>query len=240
VEEGLLRLAVHLKGVAPLPLTYREGLQAALYALLPRELRGKVHNEGFPVGGKSLKYFVFSRILGLRLERKTFYPDSSLRFFLASPLPGLIATWARALQERGELLLYGKAFPVLLVEPLPLPPLGHRLVVQTLSPVTAYRTLENGKTRYFRPDEPEFSALLEANLNRKAVGLGLPPGRLEVKALPGTRDGMETYKGFWVLGWKGRFLLQGDPWLISLALLTGLGPKGSQGFGFVREAGAAD
>jgi CRISPR-associated endoribonuclease Cas6 len=57
---------------------------------------------------------------------------------------------------------------------------------------------------------------------------------------------LERYKGTWIEGWVGRFLLEGPSELLRLALEAGLGAKNSQGFGYVvevdlrrtREAGA--
>lgn len=237
--EPYLRFAVHLKGEGPLPLTYREGLQAALYSLLPPSLGKRVHNQGFPVDGRPLKLLVFSQILGLRFnENRSFHPDTHIRFLFASPVPEISKELSQAIQKRGEILLYGKAFPVLWIEPLPLPKVTQLLEVRTLSPITAYRT-EGGKTRYFGPyfgpHEAEFSQLLEGNLNRKARALGLSPGRLEVWTSPGPKRRLVQYKGFWIEGWEGNFLLKGDAHLLRLALLAGLGPKGSQGFGYILE-----
>ncbi|MDW8006914.1 MAG: CRISPR-associated endoribonuclease Cas6, partial [Thermomicrobium sp.] len=46
---------------------------------------------------------------------------------------------------------------------------------------------------------------------------------------------LERYKGTWIEGWVGRFVLEGPPDYLRLALEAGLGAKNSQGFGFVEE-----
>jgi len=230
------RFLVHLRAPAPLPLTYREGLQAALYRLLPPELGRWIHDEGVRVGGRPLKPLVFSRVLGLELgQDRRFYPkEGEVRFLWASSLPPLAEILARSLQEQGGLLLYGQLFPLVLLEELPLPRVRGALEVVALSPVTAYRT-EGRKTRYLGPQDPDFSLLLEENLNRKAVAVGLPRGRVRVRPAGGNRSKLERYKGFWVEGWMGRFLLEGDEHLLRLALTAGLGAKNAQGFGYVLE-----
>lgn len=234
--EPPLRYIVHLKAKKPLPLCYREGIQAALYDLLNPSLRHQLHGQGFQVDGKPLKLFVFSRLYPLRLgEDRRFYPEEGeVRFLLASPLAGLLEAFLKPLQKSGELILYGQSWPLVLLEPLPLPKVGSFLEVKTLSPVTVYRTVGR-ETQYLSPEDPEFSALLEANLNRKAKALGLPSGQLKVYPIGKNRARMEQFKGTWVRGWTGRFALFGDPHLLRLALTAGLGPKSPQGFGFVRE-----
>ncbi|WP_448575536.1 CRISPR-associated endoribonuclease Cas6, partial [Thermomicrobium sp.] len=46
---------------------------------------------------------------------------------------------------------------------------------------------------------------------------------------------LERYKGTWIEGWTGRFLIEGPPEYLRLALEAGLGAKNSQGFGYVEE-----
>jgi CRISPR-associated endoribonuclease Cas6 len=189
------------------------------------------------VDGRPLKLFVFSRLSPLHLgEDRRFHPEGQeVRFFLASPLPGLLEAFLRPLQETGELVLYGRPWPLRLLEPLPLPEPQDFLQVKALSPITVYRTVGR-ETHYLSPEDPDFSPLLEANLNRKAKALHLPPGRVRVVPLGGNTSRMERYKGFWVKGWIGQFALLGDPHLLHLALTAGLGAKNPQGFGFVRES----
>lgn len=229
------RLGVTLHGQARLPLTYREGLQAALYAFLPEPLRTRLHNQGLGVDGKPLKLFVYSRLEDLRFQDKAFLAQGEVRFYFATALPEVLEAVERGLWTQGGLSLYGHPFRLLGLEHLPLP-LKDRLMVRALSPITVYRHLE-GKTRYYRPQEPDFAELLAQNLNQKAQALGLSPGPLRVRPLgvgPQHKK-MERYKGTWVEAWMGRYRLEGPPHLLALALLTGLGAKNSQGFGFVRE-----
>ncbi|MDW8006824.1 MAG: CRISPR-associated endoribonuclease Cas6, partial [Thermomicrobium sp.] len=51
---------------------------------------------------------------------------------------------------------------------------------------------------------------------------------------------LERYKGTWIEGWVGRFVLEGPPDYLRLALEAGLGAKNSQGFGFVEEDVSTD
>lgn len=236
---GRIRLRLYAEG--RLPVTYREGLQAALYGALPSPLGERLHDEGLLGGRRPLKLFVFSRLLGLTYlkEEKAFLAQGELTLYFASALDEVVGALGQGVWRRGGLEVHGLflRFLEMGLEPLPV---GERLVVEALAPITAYRT-EGGKTLYFNPLNREFPHLLEANLNRKAEALGLPRGSLEVVPLGfhPRQKRLERYKGTWVEGWMGRYRLAGPPHLLRLALLSGLGAKNSQGFGFVREVEGA-
>ena len=232
------RLRIRFYASGTLPVTYREGLQAALYRLLPPGLGSALHDRGLVEGGKPLKLFVFSRLLGLRYEPegRRFRAPGEVALYFATALPEVLSGLQEGLWARGGMEVEGVWMRLLGLEweVLPLP--DGALVVEALAPITVYRTQE-GYTQYYNPWNREFAQLLEGNLNRKAQALGLEAGRLEVRPL-GVRPGhrrVESYKGTWVEGWMGRYRLLGSPQLLRLALLTGLGAKNSQGFGFVRE-----
>lgn len=231
------RFVVHLKATTALPLTYREGLQAALYRLLPHDLARWIHDEGVPVDGRSFKPLVFSRILGIKLkEDRRFYPQNgSIRFTWSSFSPSIADTVARSLHKQGGLFLYGSFFPLIFIEELPLPEVQSTLEVLTLSPITVRQT-KGSQFVYPNPHEPEFSALIEKNLNRKAVAAGLSPGKIRVQNVRNIEQKVERYKGELFRGWMGRFVLEGDEHLLRLALTAGLGGKNAQGFGYVLEA----
>jgi len=231
------RFVIHLKATAPLPLTYREGLQAALYRLLPSKLARWIHDEGVSVDGRPFKPLVFSRILGLELkEDRRFYPrNGSVRFAWSSFSPTVADAISRSLHRQGGLLLYGHLFPLVFIEELPLPEPQGILEVFTLSPITVRQTKE-GRIIYPSPHESEFSDLIQRNLNRKAAAAGLPPGEVRIRSVQGVEQKVERYKGEFFRGWMGRFVLEGDEHLLRLALTAGLGGKNAQGFGYVLEA----
>ena len=120
------------------------------------------------------------------------------------------------------------------------------------------------RTQYYNPLNEEFAELVVANLLRKArvLGWSVPgageDGSAEAGAEGAARAGeslavgerpiriralgvnprakrLERYKGTWIEGWTGRFLLEGPADLLRLALEAGLGAKNSQGFGYVEE-----
>jgi len=119
------------------------------------------------------------------------------------------------------------------------------------------------RTQYYNPLNEEFAALVAANLERKARVVGLTngtggePERGDARVAEGEASApggspravvrvrplrvsprakrLERYKGTWIEGWVGDYLLEGPPDLLRLALEAGLGAKNSQGFGYVVE-----
>jgi CRISPR-associated endoribonuclease Cas6 len=65
--------------------------------------------------------------------------------------------------------------------------------------------------------------------------VGERPIRIRALGVNPRAKRLERYKGTWIEGWTGRFLLEGPPELLRLALEAGLGAKNSQGFGYVEE-----
>ncbi|MCX7623193.1 MAG: CRISPR-associated endoribonuclease Cas6 [Thermomicrobium sp.] len=258
-----MRLEVRLEpeALGTLPLHYREALQAVIYRHLPKELGQPLHDGDYWRGERPLKLFVFSQLHGGVRYRPGHGVEVTgpVWFRFASPDRALALGLAAGLLHFGRVRIATLDFAVREIATLGMPELGRSLVVQALSPITVYRTIEmDGKrrTQYYNPLNEEFAELVVANLERKARVLGLLPESSLDPAAP-TADGatsvsgvlrlrplgvhprakrLERYKGTWIEGWVGRFLLEGPPELLRLALEAGLGAKNSQGFGYVVES----
>lgn len=234
----LFRLKLRFHAEGRLPVNYREGLQAALYQLLPSPLGERLHDGGLLEGSRPLKLFVFSRLLGLAYlpQEKAFQVPGDVVLYFASALPEVLEGVAEGAWREGGVMVHGLELGLRGLEQEPLPPPTEGLEVEALAPITVYRTLE-GSTQYYNPWNREFALLVSENLNRKARALGLEEGKVSLRPL-GVRPGhkrLERYKGTWVEGWMGRYRLEGPAPLLQLSLLSGLGAKNSQGFGFVKE-----
>ncbi len=221
-----------------LPFAYREALQGLVYHLLPENLSRWLHEEGLPIPHGRWKPFVFSRLVG-KLQpdttTKTFRVTGAVRFKLASPIPEVVEELGKALMLADRIELAGLAFSheELRVEAIVPPPSPTVLVAR--SPITVFRK-ENGRRRYFRPGEPEFAELLVRNIRTKARALGKnPEGTIVVEPIGITprHKKIERFHRLVVEGWMGRYRFTAPPELAWVALTSGLGALGSQGFGFV-------
>lgn len=227
------------------PLQYNYLVQAAIYAALPADMAGHLHEQGYEAGGRRYKMFAFSRLLGryvLNRENRTINFPDKVTLVISSPDIKFFHYLINNLLSQGQLRL-GEArlaiedvrFSEQLVE-------GDTLLVRTLSPVVAYSTLlrpEGGKyTCYYQPGEKDFERIVAANLAKKYAayhGFPAPGDAVQVRALDRPRLHVLDYKGSVVKGYTGRLRLSGPRELLQMALDAGLGSKNAQGFGCVEK-----
>lgn len=226
-----------------LPTHYNSIVQGLIYSQVGEEMP-QLHDEGFEVGGRTFRFFTFSRLLGkieyLKGGKIAFRSPVNLR--IASPLEQFIVVLAKNLLNSDSLILGDTRVHLKSLSALPLPDFSSgKVKVKALSPITVYSTLftpdGKKKTYYYHPREQEFTDMIEANLMKKAVYFNkdlaeLPFSMRTLKV--NNRDAkIIYYKNFVVKGWLGLYQLEGDPRLLKLAYSAGLGSKNSQGFGMI-------
>lgn len=226
-----------------LPIHYNSIVQGLIYSQVRDEIP-QLHDEGFEVGGRTFRFFTFSRLFGkieyLKGGQIAFRSPVNLR--VASPLEQFIVILAKNLLNSESLMLGNTRVCLKSLSALPLPDFSSgKVKVKALSPITTYSTLftpdGKKKTYYYHPREQEFTDMIEDNLMKKAVYFnknldGLPFSMRTLKV--NNRDAkIIYYKNFVVKGWLGLYQLEGDPRLLKLAYSAGLGSKNSQGFGMI-------
>jgi len=251
-----MRLRIKLTGDQEyllLPIHHNEILQGIIYRHLDPQIAERIHEHGIkdPYGTRSLKLFTFSRLIGSRkpridLERRTIKFSYPISWVIASPLKEFIISLCNNLRSQQCLQIKGPGIPdqdVYVSSVLPEVPPHYKspVVVETLSPITVYRTEKvNGKnfTRYLSPHESEFSELVLSNLARKYRTLSNDDFSLDEQACIkplriNKRENIVYYKGTIVKGWSGVFELSLPPEIYPLAFAAGLGSRNSQGFGCI-------
>ena len=111
------------------------------------------------------------------------------------------------------------------------------LPVRMVSPLTLHKSLPGGKTLFLRPDDDAFAAQLIANTAHKLAACRStadPSVTLRPMGTRLPRKRVTQFKGIYLTGWEGDFLLDGDPETLCLLYQTGLGDRNSQGFGMFR------
>lgn len=106
-----------------------------------------------------------------------------------------------------------------------------------VSPLTLHKSLPGGKTLFLRPDDDAFAAQLIANTAHKLAACRStadPSVTLRPMGTRLPRKRVTQFKGIYLTGWEGDFLLDGDPETLCLLYQTGLGDRNSQGFGMFR------
>ncbi len=228
-----------------LPVNYNKILQAALLWWIDSsgEFSGFLHDVGYSVEKRKYKLFTFSNIKGnyiYNAQNKTLTFDDEIFIVLSfynDDSHGCILENAAA----GKPIRFGRSF-VPLIGCFAAEEEYRPCAVDTVSPITVHSTLEkpDGKrlTHFYEPDDRDFSKLIRSNLIHKTEAVyGQKPGDDSFSIRPynsrGTRRITTRYNGMIIKGWQGRFIIDGSPEMIKMALLSGIGDKNSIGFGCV-------
>lgn len=238
-----------------LPINYQYELSAAIYRVLSNANEAYsswLHENGFALNGKKFKLFTFSWLLipdyELQKEQKRMVIKSDHVFLYISFLPDKSTkTFIKGLFKNRILQVGDKEsvvqFLVTDIDILPQADLAGVMTFETLSPVCVSINQENGKPMYLSPDAPEYAkcilngllARYEAFYGKTYDGeaycnleiLGKPKSSL-VKIKAGTPQ--QTF----VRGYRFRFKLWLPYELMEIAYESGVGEKGSLGFGMVK------
>lgn len=219
-----------------LPLAYRYLVQGMIYGALESDpgYADLLHNGTGE--GRQFKLFTFGQLEGsytLR-EKQILFPEG-MRLEIRSIREGLLMRLLQFFHVGRQVRLGTNLLTVTGCH------LENRVVredsilIATRSPIVAYVTEEDGKTRFFSPEEEAFYAMIAANARRKwqsCYGAEMP-GALSVTPVENVRFRKQVtlFKNTRITAWDGRFRLTGDPRVLDFLYHTGLGAKNSQGFG---------
>lgn len=219
---------------ACLPLSYNAMLQGALYSCW-KDADSGLHDQGFQANEKTYRLFTFSQLSGkssVNREKKEITFTGAISFIVRSPEEDLMDDLAAGLAQQGVLRIGKNTLPIVNIstaDRLLFPP---RARIKMLTPVTLHRTLDDGYTDYLDPRSPEFAQDLQANCASKAASFGIDAGLVQLMPLDETlRKRVVQFKGTYVNGWTGDFILSAPPETMAFLYNTGLGARNSQGFG---------
>ncbi|ABR30225.1 CRISPR-associated protein [Thermosipho melanesiensis] len=227
-----------------LPVGFNKYIQALIYNLFSNSLRRFVHEEGFR-SKRKFSLFCFSSILekGQYFKRmKVFNFGKNISFYISSPVTKLMENLVLNLLNGDKYFLGENDIYLSSVEVVYKEIAKDILKVNALTPIEVHQTYkENGrnKTKYFAPFEREFSKLINLNLKSKWEAFYKENLDRDIEIISlGNMNKSVVYYGFGdkkyvVEGWKGKFLLKGEPSVLAFAYDAGLGSKNSQGFGFI-------
>lgn len=241
-----MKYRIHFEGdrEISLPVQYKHIIQAAFLGWLNNEkLSFFLHEEGYPMGKRVFKLYTLSDILtkGERIPgqgRLVFRQGIDLVVSAyTSELDDVIvaAIEDESIFRLGNQQLYACFYEEVEEE-------YRDCVIDTLSPITIHSTIElptgSKKTYYYTATEKDFSKLIRENIIRKYVSIyGIEPydSRFEIRPVEAgkVRKIIVNYKSTVIVGWKGRFEIKGNPELIKIALLCGIGARNSIGMGAV-------
>jgi CRISPR-associated endoribonuclease Cas6 len=241
-------LAARDRSFVVLPIQYNHLLQGLIYANLDRALGDWLHEKGYAYGARSFKLFTFSRLFGRKsIDEGRIRFDGPFHFYLSAVDAEVLGSLAKHLLREPRVRLGTVQCRVqeVSVEPEPRVDPTKPTRVKTLSPITAYSTLQTPegrkKTYYYAPTEKEWSEALISNLKRKALALGwvadvdedLKLAWVKPYKVKSADQKILKFKGTIIKGWMGLYEAKlPDPYF-RLAYDAGLGAKNAQGFGMV-------
>ena len=232
-----------------LPLDHQHAVASLIYSALDTgstEFAANLHDVGFQSGGRTFKFFTFSRVLTHKAFRngdQLVLEDPNIELQVSSPVHEFIEHLVAGLSRQEKLQIANGRFRLTHSELIPPPRFAERMSFRALSPIT--------ESVRVAPDHPTFlsladnwSEVMQRNLMRKYEALhGQPP---EDQRLVWTWDKdyidsaerrgkrlsvLRDIHGIKVRGWLAPFVAEGSRELIELGYEAGFGARNSMGFG---------
>ncbi len=216
-----------------LPIAYNHILQVALYSAW-EESFPQLHDEGFSADSNIFRMFTFSPLRGkYEIKGKTISFSGAVSFEVRSPVQDLLHILADYILNEQYVRLGHYELPVVNMETADRLFFPASANISMLSPISVHQTTADGKTIYYTPQDEKFILLITENLASKiqASGLDIDTVIGLVPYMRTLRRRVTTFKGIYITGYTGRFLLETDPETMAFLYYTGLGARNSQGFG---------
>lgn len=233
-----MQLHLTFSGNINLPIAYRSIQQGMIYRALSEadsDYSRYIHDEG-QIYQKKYKLFTFGPLKGRYVieGRKNIIFTDGASMEIRSVDERFIRLLAKSMPEGAMIRLGQNDVKVIRSEMTDYHLLVPRASVRLVAPMTVHITLDDGFTRFFEPDEPEYLQAVLRNARRKWASLhGTEDGfLLNIEPLPGKKRMEKTiYKQTYITAFYGDYQLSGSPDVIELLYQSGLGAKSSQGFG---------
>ena len=224
-----LRIVLRTQKPIVLPLAYNELVQGMLYNSW-RDRYPDLHDEG------TFRPFVFGRLEGKSKrdsKKRTilFYDIISLE--VRTPYEELLDECAIQIARAGSARIGAYTLNVINLQSNDRLFFPQRALIKLRTPVVAYHTLEDGHTVPYSPLDAEWLGLIQQNAQHKAKKLGATYSS-QLQAIPYEKTLIKQvtrFKGTFVTGWLGEFMIATDPEILAMLWCCGLGVKNSQGFG---------
>ncbi|MBP3448526.1 MAG: CRISPR-associated endoribonuclease Cas6 [Clostridia bacterium] len=236
-----MQLTITMKGnPICLPIASAHTVQGFLYHALRRDgaYSYELHETGTLYDKKKFKLFTFGELMGqYEIRGKNIIYPEDVALEIRSADTYMIQLLFEAFSRQPYAMLGNNPIEITGVSLLNETVFSDTIRIRTLSPITVYRTEENGHTTYFSPTEEEFYTSVIANAKRKwssfsqdtHCDFSIEPTETARFTKRATR-----FKETFITAWHGEFILRGSPRMLNFLYHTGLGTKNSQGFGMFR------
>lgn len=223
-----------------LRVNYLDMIQGVLYHAWEKYYPD-LHDKGYPDpedpnGKRGIHPFTFSWIQGKNKQKDDwiyFFGNRMLSLEVRSQIPELLEKLADHLLLQRVIRLGQTVLPIIRIETADQLLFPSRALIQTVTPISVYSPGNNEKTHYYAPWEDDFPILLIKRLAVKIRALNRDTfPAMGCLPLEDTLKKRRTnFKGTWINGYSGKFILETDPENMELLYYTGLGACNSAGFG---------
>lgn len=237
-----------------LPINYQYELSSAIYKVFKDKGNNWLHDNGYINGNKKFRFFTFSNLIidrfVLNRQKETICIKDDRVYLYISILPQKLAVdFIQGLFEKNIVQIsdknFGVEFAIGRIESLPECVFKDDIVYESLSPICVSKRRDDGLSTYLSPFDSSYERGILTGLQSRYMAyhgveyegdsfcelivVNEPKQKL-IKIKSGTPQ--QTYtKGF-----NYKFKLRLPEELMKIAYETGLGEKGSMGFGMFQEA----
>lgn len=221
-----------------LPLGYHHIIQSVLYRTLKQNpvYSRFLHDSGYDKGGRSFKLFTFGPLQGrYTVQEKRIIFTERVSFEVRSIEPVMLQLLKEGFESNG--ITYGtQTYHNIELHLTDKEIEAEELTIRMKSPICVYSTdRTTGKTMYYSPEDEAFSRYINENFRRKYQAyIGVFPEddiRIRKEWVTPKDKYVTRYKGFYINGWNGTYVLSGKRRYLDFLYQTGLGSKNAQGFG---------
>ncbi len=221
------------------PYEYHGFLQGVIYHALGQEQGNFFHNQGYTTDNRTYKMFVFSELQGKYVPSKNGLIFKEPAYFYISCISSDFMNQMYMFFSNELYITLGKqAFEILevgIVSDIEYNE-SHDYILQSLSPITCYKTDEKHFTTYFHPKSLDFEESLRNNISRKYKILFENDERefFEIKNIIRFKEVKVKFKKSIYVAYICTLKVHVSDGYLKLLLHTGLGAKNAAGFGMMK------
>ena len=221
-----------------LPISYQSLLQGLIYSIFDKEEYGYfLHDEGYKLNHKVFKMFNFSNLFGkYNIEDKNVIFDNEVRLYIASQSEEFIQIVYQFFIKNERVVLNHQFLNIKNIELIDTPYFkGEKdIVIKTLSPIVAYKTIDK-YVNFYKPSDEQFFSLCLSNLNEKCKALDEPIRQLvfNINSVNFEKKRIVQFKNTFYIAYLAELNVHINYETLDLLYNTGLSAKGSAGFGMI-------
>lgn len=221
-----MRIRMRFRGPLTVPIAHHSLLKRSLYSLFPDDIIHVWRQRD------RFRSYTFSRLLGqARVIQHQLQFRGPVDWWISMHRMEEAQILMESIRSRPALMIDGHQLALSDVEIEPPLVWSHDAMgITTLSPIVVDDNI-NGRIVSYAPDDPRFQSHIERNAQGKALQfLGRRTGDLTIYPMETSRV-RSWYGTTPVIGYRGRFLLSGEPAVLSLLYNVGIGRRNGLGFG---------